>query len=153
MEYIGIMNQYLFTVNEAANLLKLHPKTLRRKIQSGEIESTKVGKQYRLTRNQLEDFCGSPIGDSPDLGPVTRRKVLVSTVIDIHAISQEDSSRITNYLMASQKNEAVESNQSSSRIDSIYSPELGYLKILISGDSSVVRELMKIIEKLTSERT
>ncbi|MCB1646900.1 MAG: hypothetical protein KDI36_15680, partial [Pseudomonadales bacterium] len=62
-------------------------------------------------------------------------------------------SRITNYLMASQKNEAGDSDLSSSRIDSIYSPELGYLKILISGDSSVVRELMKLIEKLTSAQT
>lgn len=145
------MGQYLYTVTEAANLLKLHPKTLRRKIRSGEIQSTKVGKQYRLTRSQLEDFCGTPIGTSPDSSSVINRKVLVSSVIDIHAISQEDSSHITNYLLASLKNEAGESSLSSTRIDSIYSPELGYLKIMISGDSPVVRDLMKMLERLTSQ--
>ena len=146
------MNQYLYTVTEAAKLLKLHPKTLRRKIQKGEIQSTKIGKQYRLTRTQLEDFCGTTLsGSYLDSSPETQRRVLVSTVIDIHAISEEDSSRITNYLLASQKNEPAESILSLTRIDSIYSPELGYLKVLISGDSPVVRDLMTMIEKLISQ--
>jgi len=146
------MNQYLYTVTEAANLLKLHPKTLRRKIQHGEVGATKVGKQYRLTREQIEKFCGTSLDSQKSLASASQKKVLVSAVIDIHAISSEDSSRITNLLLASQKNAGVGSEINPTRIDSIYSTEIGYLKILISGDISVVQDLMMLIETITSAK-
>lgn len=145
------MNQYLYTVSEAAKLLKLHPKTLRRKIQSGEISSTRVGKQYRLSGEQLRDYCGGDLEFSHQTTS-TRRRVLVSTVIDIHAISEDDSTRISNYLMASQKNAEPGFESKRLRIDSIYERDIGYLKILITGENSVVRDLMKLVDSLLSSK-
>jgi len=140
----------MYTVTEAARLLKLHPKTLRRKIQQGEIESTRLGKQYRITVAQLEAYLGAELAPDSAIKPETSRRVFVSSVIDLHAISPEESSRISNYLLASQKNAGMARGRNPTRIDSIYEPEFGYLKVLISGDSDVVRGLLKLIETLTS---
>ncbi|PCJ27499.1 MAG: hypothetical protein COA96_03090 [SAR86 cluster bacterium] len=144
------MGQYLYTVTEAAELLKLHPKTLRKKIRSGELQSTRVGKQYRITQSQLEEYCGASLDSTNAVSQFIRREALVSTVFDIHAISPEDSSRITNYLLATQKNSRDEDTKSKLRIDCIYYQEIGNLKILLNGDSETIRHAMKLVETLMS---
>ncbi len=44
----------LYTLEEAATLLRLHPQTLRRWIRQGKLSAQRVGKQWRLRRQDLE---------------------------------------------------------------------------------------------------
>lgn len=132
-----------YTVNEAAALLKLHPKTVRRKIRDGELGSTRVGRQYRITQEQLDAFCA-------DLAPlpapqrvVTQRQVVASCVVDVDAISPQEGSRITNSLMA-----VLNSGRTGARVDSLYYEEVGKLKIILHGDVPSCQELMGLIDQL-----
>jgi excisionase family DNA binding protein len=135
------MTQELYTVAEAANILKLHVKTLRRKIRDGELESTRVGKQYRISRQQLEAFCGQELSDEP-VSPVgVRRHVFTSTVVAVDAISADDSSRLTNQLMG-----ALNAGPGNPRVDCLYHPEIGQLKVIVNGDLTGTREILSIIE-------
>ena len=43
----------LFTSAEVAEILKMHPQVIARKLQSGEIEGYKLGKDWRVSRDQL----------------------------------------------------------------------------------------------------
>ncbi len=45
-----------YTLAEAANLLTCHKETLRRAIQGGELLAAKLGREYRLSRRDLEAF-------------------------------------------------------------------------------------------------
>ena len=45
-----------YTLAEAANLLSCHKETLRRAIQGGELLAAKLGREYRLSRRDLEAF-------------------------------------------------------------------------------------------------
>ena len=45
-----------YTLAEAANLLSCHKETLRRDIQGGELLAAKLGREYRLSRRDLEAF-------------------------------------------------------------------------------------------------
>lgn len=50
-----------FTLIEAAELLSCHTETLRRAIMSGDLKAAKLGKSYRISRPDLEEYwqeCG-----------------------------------------------------------------------------------------------
>lgn len=75
------------TVDVAADLMGVHPKTALRFIRSGQLPARRVGKSYRIGRADLEAFSGVPqpprptaaarmtsIIDVPDVGPPLARK-------------------------------------------------------------------------------
>ncbi len=45
-----------YTVDQVAELLNLHPKTLQRYIREGKLKATKLGKSYRITGHDLSVF-------------------------------------------------------------------------------------------------
>jgi excisionase family DNA binding protein len=135
------MPQTLYTVAEAASILKLHVKTLRRKIRDGDLESTRVGKQYRISRQQLEAFCGQELGDAAVPSVATRRHVFASTVVAVDAIDASESSRLTNQLMA-----ALKDSPGGPRVDCLYQPEIGQLKVIVNGDLASTHNILRLIE-------
>lgn len=46
----------LFTSTEVAGLLKMNSQVIARKLQSGEIEGYKLGRDWRVSESQLIDF-------------------------------------------------------------------------------------------------
>jgi excisionase family DNA binding protein len=50
----GGMTEQLFTTDEAAELLKVHPETVRNWIRSGALAAIKVGRHWRVKRVDLE---------------------------------------------------------------------------------------------------
>jgi excisionase family DNA binding protein len=130
-----------YTVTEAAKLLKLHPKTVRRKIRDGELGSTRIGRQYRITQAHIDAFFGGPVRAA---GPPPRqRRVLASCVIDIDAISPEESSRISNTTMA-----ALGGERLGARVDCIYYEDVGKLKIVVHGDLPATQDLLVLLSHL-----
>ena len=50
----GGMTEQLFTTDEAAELLKVHPETVRNWIRRGDLVAIKIGRQWRVKRADLE---------------------------------------------------------------------------------------------------
>lgn len=48
--------QEVYSIEEAAKLLKVSHKTIVRMIERGEIRTNKVGRQHRIPRSELEKF-------------------------------------------------------------------------------------------------
>ena len=46
----------LYTVQQIAEKLQMHPETIRQKIKRGEIEAYTTGKSYRISEEQLLEF-------------------------------------------------------------------------------------------------
>lgn len=136
---------HLFTVGEAAETLKLHVKTVRRKIRDGDIRSVRVGKQYRIPQDALEEFVGHALTIEPARPARTARHVFVTTVVTIDAISAEDSSRLTNTLMA-----ALGSGRTGSRVDCVYREDVGQLRVIVNGALDVTRDLLDVVNVLVS---
>src|SRR5688572_30956316 len=94
------MTQDLFTVEKVAAILGMHVRTVRGYIRDGRIKAVRIGKQYRITGEDLEAFTGVPAA-SDVLASLNRtRSAEVASVTQIDAISAEEASRITNSLMA-----------------------------------------------------
>ena len=73
------MDKTTFTLSEAAALLSCHKETLRRAIKDGSLYAAKVGKGYRISRADLEEFWkakggGALFEDSPRPQPQPVKK-------------------------------------------------------------------------------
>lgn len=49
-------NERFYTVEEVAERLRVTPYTLRVYIRNGELGAVKIGKQYRISEGQLQEF-------------------------------------------------------------------------------------------------
>jgi excisionase family DNA binding protein len=83
----------LYTVERVAELLKLHVKTERAYVRSGRLKGTRIGKQYRITRRDLEEFAGTSAIDPPAVNRT--RHVVASVVVDADAVKPETADRIS----------------------------------------------------------
>ena len=53
------MSEDVYTVELAAERLRLHPKTVLRFIAEGRLRAVKMGKSYRILRSDLDALIGS----------------------------------------------------------------------------------------------
>ena len=118
---------------------------MRRLIAQGKLPARRIGKEYRITRQTLADFAGASPAAGAD--PVQRtREVLASSVVDITAISPDDSHRITTLIMAGLNARKEESDFP--RVDCVYEAERGRLRIMITPNPSLTCELLRTIHAL-----
>ena len=62
-------------------------------------------------------------------------------MVAVDAISTDESSRLTNQLMA-----ALNAGPGNPRVDCLYHPEIGQLKVIINGDLTGTREILSMVE-------
>ena len=141
------MSRNVYTVNEASELCRLHPRTIVRKIKEGEIKAHKIGRQYRMSHEDLETFMGVPLNIDGDSDATGAGAVLVSSVVDMDGVNRDESQRISNTLMAAMNSE----HSSSSRVDCLYYEELRRLKIVINSDLERTSRILKVLAVFTRQ--
>jgi excisionase family DNA binding protein len=132
-----------YTPDEVAERLDLHVRTVRRFIREGKLKAVRIGKQYRIASRDLDDFVGADERrDSPSRDS-RRRRVIVSTAVDIEAISPEQSYRIATMLTGTFN--AARDESPGKRLDCIYYEELGRLRIVINADLDFASAVLGMI--------
>lgn len=149
------MKQKAYSIDEVAEILQLHPRTIRRGIQSGEIAATRVGRQFRISQATLDRLCGMPgflpVSEPPESqrpDQAAGKEALVSAVIDIEEISREQGMRLTNTIMAVMNSGVT----SGSRVECVYYEGRRALKVILTGELAQVPELMLMIRGLLTEQ-
>jgi excisionase family DNA binding protein len=136
----------LYSVEQVAEQLRLHVKTVRGYVRSGRLRAVRIGKQYRIAREDLEAFTGRPA--APPLRETVRRQrhVEVSSIVEIDAISAEAASRVTNSLLAAAKGRSAADGPL--RIETLYDEERARLKIVVIGALRATATLFDLISVL-----
>jgi excisionase family DNA binding protein len=136
------MSKELYSVEQVADRLGLHVKTVRNYVREGRLKAVRIGKQYRIAREDLEAMTGRP---EPPPEPVRRtRHVEVSSIVEIDAISPEMANRLTTSLIG---------GASGIRVETIYNAERGHMKIVLVGSMDSNASYFKFISAvLESER-
>jgi excisionase family DNA binding protein len=140
------MSQDLFTVLEVASRLGLHVKTVRRFVREGKLKATRIGKQYRIARSDLEALTGQPIPASDRETALRHRHIEVSSIVQIDAISEEESTQLAHSLAEYVYGRAA--NDEPLRIETTYDRHLGRMKIILLGSVSGTGAAMKMITTL-----
>jgi excisionase family DNA binding protein len=117
----------LYSLEQVAERLGLQVRTVRSYVRSGRLKAIRIGKQYRVTRESLEDLTGAaPQGAVP-----RHRQAEVSSVIQVDAVSVDTASRVTTHLVGAAK--AAHDDGSALRVETIYDEERSQLKVIVIG--------------------
>src|ERR1700684_2863949 len=95
--YMSVNDVCFLSVDQVAERLGLRARTVRAYLRSRRLKGVRIGKQYRIAREDLDTLTGR----SETFDPVTRTRYIdVSSIVQVDAISPDSVSRLTNMLMA-----------------------------------------------------
>jgi excisionase family DNA binding protein len=134
----------LLSVEQVAQILKLHVRTVRHYVREGRLRAVRIGKQYRIALTDLESFTGGALEahDERVLGRANR--VQVSTVVTVEGVTGELANRMTNSLMATAGGPRAPGQ--SLAVSTAYDVEEDRLRILLASDLPMLRSVLGLIE-------
>jgi excisionase family DNA binding protein len=132
-----------YSPDEVAELLDLHVKTVRRYVREGKLKATRIGKQYRIAASDLDAFAGANRSSDAAAMSGRRRRVLVSSTVDIEAIGPDETYRITTALTGAFSAERESSR--GKRLECIYYEEQGKLRIIVNADLETTSAILGLV--------
>jgi excisionase family DNA binding protein len=138
-----LMPERWHSVEEVAEQLGLHVRTVRGYVRDGRLPAVRIGKQYRIAAEDLAAFTRRT---PPQRDAVRRhRHVEVSSIVQVDAASPEVADRVTNTLMAAT---GTASEGGPVRVQTVYDPERAQLKVVIFGGLDVTADLRALLDVL-----
>jgi excisionase family DNA binding protein len=136
----------MYSVEQVADRLGLHVRTVRNYVREGRLKAVRIGKQYRIAAEDLAALTGRP-ASSFEPEPVRReRHVEVSSIVEIDAVSPETASRLTNSLVAVANSRGA--TDEPLRVETIYDETRGRMRVILVGSMEMNASLFKIISAL-----
>jgi excisionase family DNA binding protein len=130
---VVVNREPMFSLEEVAERLGLKVRTVRSYVRAGRLKAVRIGKQYRVAREDLDSITG-PRGW--DASIAARRGAEVSSVVQADAVSQETADRITDHLRVAVK--TPRDDGSALRVETIYDRGQARIRVIVIGslDSS-----------------
>jgi excisionase family DNA binding protein len=137
------MSDTLYSVEQVADRLGLHVRTVRNYVREGRLKAVRIGKQYRIGAADLAAMTGRP-ESSFEPEPVRRtRHVEVSSIVEIDAVSPDTANRVTNLMGGAYTSRRA--GDEPLRVETIYDAERARLKIILVGGMDITASYFKII--------
>ncbi|GII52176.1 MerR family transcriptional regulator [Planotetraspora thailandica] len=141
------MPEQFYSVDQVADLLGLHVKTVRGYVRDGRLKAVRIGKRYRITRDDLEAFAGHPVAGTARETTPRRRRAEVSSIVQVDAVDPATMSRLSNLITA-----AIAHGGERLHVEIVYDEERASMKIILLGALDASAEMLKIINVLAEER-
>jgi len=129
----------LLTVETAAALLQLHPKTVLRYIRDDRLPATKIGKGYRIRRADLDTFTGVPVATA-----TVAEAARVTSIVDVPGVGSNLASKlagaVTNSLHGSHD------RRGDVHAEVVYDPAQAQLKVIIIGSVADTSNLLGLVQ-------
>nr|WP_295891170.1 helix-turn-helix domain-containing protein [uncultured Devosia sp.] len=131
------MTTEFLTVEAASEALQLHAKTVLRFIREGKLRATKVGKQYRVLRSDLDAFAGAPARIVPSRARAT-------CVVDIEDVDQELLRRVSSTLAGARRDPETQGEALS--VDIAHDPIRRTIKVIAIGAPGDLAMVLKLVD-------
>ncbi len=145
------MSRDLYSVDQVAERLGLHVRTVRNYVRDGRLKAVRIGKQYRIARPDLEAFTGQPVPPTARETAVRRRHVEVTSVVQIDAIDRATADRVSTMLTAAVS--GPRDGDDRIHIHTGYDEERASMKVVIFGGAASAAEVLRLVGVLTEEGT
>ncbi|MFD6158321.1 helix-turn-helix domain-containing protein [Nocardia sp. NPDC060256] len=138
------MTDRLYSVEQVAERLGLHVRTIRNYVRDGRLNAVRIGKQYRIAETDLEAFTGLPV-PAPMRDTVGRqRHTEVSSIVQVEAVSAEMADRLTTLLMGAANTRSPDDEPL--RIETAYDAERARMKVIVLGGLADTARLFEYME-------
>ncbi|THD83300.1 MAG: DNA-binding protein [Phenylobacterium sp.] len=131
------MSEDIYTVEQFAERLKLHPKTVLRFIREGRLRAVKVGRSYRILRSDMEAFGIAP----PRSGAA---RVRVTAIVDVPDISPERAQHLARVITSARL--GGEARADPMHIDVAHDPAMRQVKVVLVGAPGDVAAMLRMID-------
>ncbi|WP_033261150.1 helix-turn-helix domain-containing protein [Amycolatopsis vancoresmycina] len=131
------MPQDVFSVEQVAAKLGLHVRTVRNYVRDGRLKAVRIGKQYRITAADLEEFTGLPLAGRP-AAPVAE----LSAVVELTGIDRTAADRLATMVVAS-ANGPWDAGERPLRVETIHDGERATMKLIVLGDLAAGADLLR----------
>jgi excisionase family DNA binding protein len=139
----------LYSLEDVASRLGLNVRTVRGYVRSGRLKAVKIGKQYRVSRESLETLTGNTDAFRSPSVPSRQRKVDVSSVVEISAVSPELATRISTLLIGVAGSKRA--TDAPLRVETIHDPVRGSIKIVVIGDLVAATDLFRLVQAVLDQ--
>ena len=158
------MEEKFYTIDQIAEILGMHHRTIRKFITEGKLRANKVGKQWRISGHDLSLFMEDnnvniksnnklenekiefSTGDIDSNNKTN--KINISTVIDINEVDIDEHKRISNMLLALMNSK--DSKIRNSTINIKYYKNNKNLKVMLWGDIEFTNVMLDFISTITN---
>jgi len=121
----------MFSLEEVAERLGVQVRTVRSYVRKGRVKAIRIGKQYRVAREDLESITGPHAWRA---STARHRNAEVSSVVQVDAVTQETADRVITHLQGASK--APREDGSTLRVETIYDRGRAQLKVIVIGSLS-----------------
>src|ERR1700726_2852424 len=129
----------LYSLEQVAERLGLHVRTVRGYVRSGRLKAVRIGKQYRVTREDLEALTGPTVDEAVP----RHRHAEVSSMVQIDAVSPETARRVTSLLVGAAK--APRDDRSPLRVETIYDDRQAKMRVIVIGSLSAAADVFRLL--------
>ncbi|MEW9550180.1 helix-turn-helix domain-containing protein [Nonomuraea sp. NPDC050783] len=127
-----------YTVEQAAGLLGLHVKTVRAYVRDGRLPAVRVGRRYRIAKDDLAAFAGLPVPEEP-----RPRRAEVSAVVQLDGVGRAETDRLTTTVTG-----ALSGRPSGVRAQFSYDEERARLTIVVLGELEPAAQVLRVVDAL-----
>ncbi|MEO3824220.1 helix-turn-helix domain-containing protein [Actinomadura sp. B10D3] len=134
------MAEKMYSVEEVADLLGLHVRTVRGYIRDGRLNAVRIGKQYRIAPADLEALTGSPRRAAPLPGPGA---VEVSSIVQIDGVGRAAADRLGTLVLA-----GINTGDPAHplRVQVVHDEERNRMKLVIMGGAAATADLLRLLD-------
>ncbi|MEU5266135.1 helix-turn-helix domain-containing protein [Amycolatopsis sp. NPDC021455] len=131
------MTHDVFSAEQVAAKLGLHVRTVRNYVRDGRLKAVRIGKQYRITAEDLAAFTGLPV-------PERAASAELSAVTEIAGVDRAAADRIATMVVAS-----ANGARGLLRVETIHDAERSTVKIIVLGDLAAGADLLRRVASVT----
>ncbi|GAA4223625.1 helix-turn-helix domain-containing protein [Actinomadura meridiana] len=130
----------MYSVEEVADLLGLHVRTVRGYIRTGRLTAVRIGKQYRIAATDLEALTGRP-----PVEPAGGASVEVSSIVQIDGVDRRAADRLGTLVLA-----GVNTGESGRqlRVQVVHDEERSRMKIVILGGAAATADVLRLLDSV-----
>lgn len=133
------MGEDWYSVEQVAEQLGLHVRTVRAYIRDGRLPAVRIGKQYRIARPDLDVFTGRPAA------PV-RPRAEVSAVVEIDGVGAAAADRLSTFLVAGAQLSGGAADPL--RVRTVHDDGRARLKIIILGGAAATAGILQSLHDI-----
>ncbi|MEH0973797.1 helix-turn-helix domain-containing protein [Micromonospora sp. CPCC 205546] len=133
------MSEEMFSVEQVAERLGLHVRTVRGYIRTGRLRAVRIGKQYRIARADLDALTGRP---APARAVGTAMEV--SSILQIDGVDRAAADRLATLVLAAANTSHHPAHRL--RIQTVHDEERNRMKIVILGDASATADVLRLVD-------
>ncbi|MEU1968381.1 helix-turn-helix domain-containing protein [Micromonospora sediminicola] len=132
------MGNDMYSVEQVAELLGLHVRTVRGYIRAGRLRAVRIGKQYRIARADLDALTGRP------QSPAAVAAAEVSSIVQLDGVDRTAADRLATLVLA-----GVNTHHDPDRplrVQTVHDEERHRMKIVILGDLAATADLLRLVD-------